>query len=158
MDKNVNWINIDNLAKYIKPVENVYQLTQISIIKTVPILAFGVQVSPTHVFRSQMFHTVKIKKNDVFDFTSFFLPGFFSIFWRPTVSCFHKSTICLHYFCLCFSGCSRGRCLPRGSNCEPLCPNSQDGSIYVEKNNQCPEMKCAASDCDKCQQLSLTGL
>ena len=119
--------------KYTNPVENVYLLTQISIIKTFQILAFGVQVS--------------------------LLP-----------TCFHSTLVCLQKKIFFFAffylilGCSRGRCLPRGSNCEPLCPNNsqdnddEDGSIYVEKNNQCPEMKCAASDCDKCQQLSLTGL
>ena len=125
MDKNVNWISTNNLVKYTKPVENVYLLTQISVIKTFQILAFGVQVS--------------------------FLPTNF----QSTLFVYKKIYIIL--------GCSRGRCLPRGSDCEPVCPNNgqdddDDGSIYVEKNNQCPEMKCAASDCDKCQQLSLTGL
>ena len=60
--------------------------------------------------------------------------------------------------CIWCSGCSRGRCLPRGTNCTELCPKIQfDGKIQIEKRNQCPEMECAASDCDKCQQLSITG-
>ena len=131
MDKNVNWISTNNLVKYTNPVENVYLLTQISIIKTFQILVFGVQVS--------------------------FLPTCF----QSTLCLFTKNKFFFAFFYL-ILGCSRGRCLPRGSDCEPLCPNNSqdddDGSIYVEKNNQCPEMKCAASDCDKCQQLSLTGL
>ena len=129
MDKNVNWISTNNLVKYTNPVENVYLLTQISIIKTFQILVFGVQVSPPPQHASSQ------------------------------LSVYQKYFFAFFYLIL---GCSRGRCLPRGSDCEPLCPNNSqdddDGSIYVEKNNQCPEMKCAASDCDKCQQLSLTGL
>ena len=64
--------------------------------------------------------------------------------------------------CVWCAGCSSrrgGRCVPRGTYVGSLsCPQSCSGDgAEVQTANQCPEMKCAASDCQNCQQLSITG-
>ena len=68
----------------------------------------------------------------------------------PNIQSEHELALCV--WC---PGCSaRGKCLPRGSNCLQSCPN--DGS-EVTNASQCPEITCAASDCEKCQKLKLIG-
>ena len=70
----------------------------------------------------------------------------------PNIQSEHELALCV--WC---PGCSpRGKCLPRGSNCSQSCPN-KEGSIDVTIAGQCPLMKCAASDCEKCHNLNLIG-
>ena len=63
--------------------------------------------------------------------------------------------------CVWCTNCGRGRCVPKGTNCTQFCLNDLASSwrreTLIEKSNQCPEMQCAASDCDKCSQLNRIG-
>ena len=63
--------------------------------------------------------------------------------------------------CVWCTNCGRGRCVPKGTNCTQFCLNDLASSwrreTLIEKSNQCPEMQCAASDCDKCNQLNRIG-
>lgn len=57
--------------------------------------------------------------------------------------------------CVWCSNCSdsHGQCVPRGYGCPGSCAQSAD---EITSANQCSEMKCSASDCHKCRQLSLS--
>ncbi len=59
--------------------------------------------------------------------------------------------------CVWCPGCNRGKCVPRGTECDHRSLLCTRLGKQVRTASQCPDMNCAASDCQQCRDLGNRG-